>query len=704
MMRHRRRSGRGLWRTGGLAVAAVMALSLVPGASAPAAGAVSDSAGLSRGSVELTGGGWGHGRGMSQWGAQGAASQGVTHQAVLSFYYPGTGLESRPFGDVRVRLTGWSREVVLAAPANLRVRDQATGAVVTGAALGGQVRLAVAGDGFLRVQRRQGSGWVDVQNPAWPAGRVSGPVEISGPATQWLHQSDGAQREYRGTITVHRDGRSVVVVNRLDLEQYLYGVVPRESPSWFHDAALRSQAVAARSYAWSNCSRGDGRFDVLDTTSCQVYGGRSLARNGSVQVLEQARTTAAVDATRHQVLRSGGRTVRAEFSSSNGGLTAQSPGAPAREDRWDGRDSRNSNHRWQQTLTRDSIAAAYPQVGTPSRVTVTARTGGGAFGGRVAQIRVEGSRGGVTVTGDQFRSALGLRSTLFGFEGSGAAVPSDVLLVVPGATTEVASARPGSGQPVSFDRAVSGLGGSDPAAWRFFASGDGGDGPPDLVGVKVRGTGSGRVEVHVLSGASEYRRFSLHAATPLSTSMDMSQWQFAVAEHRRSGDPDLFAVRTSGGASGRLEVHVLSAASGYRTWVRHAATAMGYLAPGTSTVLAGDPDGHGSLTAVVHSTGTGSGRTELHRLSAAADYQRFDLHAATALGRTGPGQFAFGWGDHEGDGVWDLFAVTGTGSGTGSGTVELHVMDGRTTYRTWSLQTASDVPAGRGMIPAVRHH
>jgi peptidoglycan hydrolase-like amidase len=78
----------------------------------------------------------------------------------------------------------------------------------------------------------------------------------------------------------------------------------------------------------------------------------------------------------------------------------------------------NPYHTWTTTLTAAAVQAAYPSIGTFSGITVVARNGAGEWGGRVTAVTVQGRSGGVTVTGDQFRSAMGLRSTWFTVAGA----------------------------------------------------------------------------------------------------------------------------------------------------------------------------------------------------------------------------------------------------------------------------------------------
>jgi hypothetical protein len=218
---------------------------------------------------------------------------------------------------------------------------------------------------------------------------------------------------------------------------------------------------------------------------------------------------------------------------------------------------------------------------------------------------------------------------------------------------------------------------TDPRSWRFLLGG-GTKGAPDLIGVRLRGGASGKVEVHVATGSSGYQAFSVHQATPLAA-VDPAQWQVAAASSPGSGAPDLQMVWTRGGASGRVELHTLTGSSAYSRWSVHAATALGQAADG-QWHFTGDPGGSGDLVGVLRS-GTGSGRTEVHVLSAASGYTGFRSHAATPLGLMDPATTTFAVGHFDKDRTPDLWAIVL--SGTGTGRTELHPMSGATGYSTW---------------------
>jgi hypothetical protein len=170
-----------------------------------------------------------------------------------------------------------------------------------------------------------------------------------------------------------------------------------------------------------------------------------------------------------------------------------------------------------------------------------------------------------------------------------------------------------------------------------------GDGQQDLYFIPWGSTGSARVEVHVLSAASTYQTFSAHVATPLPTAQTAAgDWSFLVGD--LGGRGDLTAVRSAGvTGSGRTEVHVLSQASSYQGWSLHAATPLQLLAPNSVSFELGkfDGDGVADLIFVLRGPSTGSGHTELHALSGASGYGTYVGHFATALGSAAPTTWQF---------------------------------------------------------------
>ena len=237
-----------------------------------------------------------------------------------------------------------------------------------------------------------------------------------------LCNSDGSSVYYRGTLRAVNFSGNQRTVNDVDIDDYVRGVVPRESPPSWGDsnggtgmAALEAQSVAARSYSWA-----ENRYPyakTCDTTACQVYRGRGYrSASGSVTIYEDPRTDTAAANTAGIVRRytSSGNVARTEFSSSTGGHTI-GPGISPFDSVVDLGDavSSNPNHDWTVELSRDDLASRY--CGTKDMVSIAVTSRLSEDGGRRAdQIDVDCvGGGGTSFTGDQFRRAIGLRERWF---------------------------------------------------------------------------------------------------------------------------------------------------------------------------------------------------------------------------------------------------------------------------------------------------
>ncbi len=354
----------------------------------------------------IEGHGWGHGHGMSQWGAQGGASLGRTADQITAFYYPGTAKTVLPNTPIRVLLqadTGADTQVY---PADgLTVTDLATNAKAT-LPTGVERWRSVVDSAGLHVQSYSGGVW-----RAWAlAGKttLAGPVQFAGPTFVRVLFPNGSSRDYRGAIRSVKTGSATVgSVNALPMESYLMGVVPRESSSSWKPAALQTQSIAARSYSAYKREHAPASqfFDICDTTQCQVYGGAATWSGSTRTSLEPATTNEAIRATAGVVRTYSGKSIFAEYSSSNGGWSADGGVSylRAQRDDWDGVVS-NGVHSWTATVTAAQIEKRYPAVGTLRRVRVTVRDGNGEWGGRVKQVILEGVDGAgaatsVTTTG-----------------------------------------------------------------------------------------------------------------------------------------------------------------------------------------------------------------------------------------------------------------------------------------------------------------
>ena len=325
----------------------------------------------------FTGHGWGHGVGMSQYGAYGYAQHGLTFQDILAHYYPGTTLGPAPATTIRVLLADKKKVLTLASEVPFTVLDGAGRSVTVAAGtLKLTPSLTIAGTTLtapLRVLPGKG-----------------GPLTLT--------------RPYRGRIDVDVvDGR-LRALNVLGLEQYLYGVVPSEMPSTWAPEALKSQAVAARSYALATRQIG-APFDVYSDTRSQMYLGLAS---------ESPATNAAVDATKRQVLFYDGTVATTFFSSTSGGKTESSQAwtgtaFPYLVSVPDPYDDISPYHNWGPVpVTAATIAKALKVTGAITDATTTPDSSG-----RVAQLSFLTPFTPVSVAATKLRTAIGLRSTWF---------------------------------------------------------------------------------------------------------------------------------------------------------------------------------------------------------------------------------------------------------------------------------------------------
>lgn len=346
----------------------------------------------------MEGHGWGHGHGMSQWGAYGAATLGHSANTILSTYYPHTGAGTIGNPLVHIRLSrDEGVDLHVRSASGLKVGDLARPTARMALPAGPQHWRAVGGATGLHLQYFSSAGaWRTY--PLSGATTMAGPVFFYGPPVVRVVYPGGSSVDYRRWVEARRVGSRVGSVAVMSMDGYLDGVVPRESPASWPGAALRAQAVAARSYAAFGI-RANG--DICDTTACQVFGGTaSYTASGSRTQLEQPSTNAAVAVTTGQVRTYGGAPIFAQFSSSNGGYSTagSQPYLVAKPDPWDGVVP-NSVHYWTTGLPASAIERRHPSIGRLARIRVLARDGHGEWGGRVLTARLEGSAGSVTVDG-----------------------------------------------------------------------------------------------------------------------------------------------------------------------------------------------------------------------------------------------------------------------------------------------------------------
>ena len=367
----------------------------------------------------VQGKGWGHGRGLGQWGALGYALKGWTSAEILDHFYGGTTPGAvDAASEVRVRLLREDDvDVIVMSERNLLSTGAIPGVFTA-------LRAQPLPDGTYSLQSGPGCAgpWTPVATVPSVDFRTDPAALTSADPSALLAMCEpgGTMRYYRGSLLAVRDANGASrAVNVVPLDQYVRGVVPREV-----------SAVVGRSGQRSRLPSGQGAGDrgpfvrVVRVARTRTRR-RVMARRvrctaerpyvlspASVSALEDPRTDRAVAETSGQVrIDAKGAVARTEFSSSTGGYTAGGV-FPAVSDEGDAL-AANPNAAWVASVSGDAIVQAYPQLGVLQSVTVTNRNGLGAFGGRVTKIALKGTTSTVTLTGNEFRAAFGLKSDLF---------------------------------------------------------------------------------------------------------------------------------------------------------------------------------------------------------------------------------------------------------------------------------------------------
>lgn len=345
--------------------------------------------------------GYGHGIGMSQYGAYGAALAGWSAERIIGHYYRGTSLAVLPVTPVRVLLA-------TSAPTLSLSSDGEWGAIAESSPL--QAVRPLPASVELRISPLGADGVVVRDPNGAELLRVAGAVRFTPIAPGATTRLKGTR--YRGVLRVTREAGGMSVVNHIDLEQYLPGVVPREMPAKWGDtapAALEAQAIAARSYAMAT-KRSGGSFDMYADERSQVYGGASA---------EDPRTSRAVQATAGRVAIYDGKIVTTYFFSTSGGKTENvenvfrgSPEPYLVSVNDNAFDARSPHHVWKDPKTFTDARLA-KLLGTRKPVLSIKILARGASP-RVKLLRLT-TRSGATkeLSGPEVRRALGLRDTWF---------------------------------------------------------------------------------------------------------------------------------------------------------------------------------------------------------------------------------------------------------------------------------------------------
>lgn len=396
----------------------------------------------------ITGRGWGHGIGMSQWGAKGYAEAGWSYKNILTHYYrsttvsqlfkPGTAVADNPLIYVnldasKANRASWTvlpgtagqRLVIngVVAPATTAYTFKASGSTVYVYASNGTLWKTLTGTVGVRQQ----------------SGDLVQVVDASGP-------DPNTYNVYRGFLRVTGVDSKVKLVNAVPLESYLRGVVPCESGSTWHIESLKAQAVAARSYAFDSAYP-DGTApggvaatpkELYCTTYSQVYRGvgKGADRTALTTVWEKATTDLAISSTNAMMVWYSGSPVKTFFFSSSGGYTGslEELWGPSSDPYWGTVNTSvidqyeasavsptNWAISWGAPIKYTGTALASKLGYSSPVVAVTVTRGSGNF---VKTVTLRLANGTVlSFTADRFRSKLGLKSCKFWIAGA-ATIPA----------------------------------------------------------------------------------------------------------------------------------------------------------------------------------------------------------------------------------------------------------------------------------------
>lgn len=286
----------------------------------------------------FSGAGYGHGIGLSQYGAKGYAERGMSGTWIVNHYYPGTTITKPAARTVRVNLDPAANYTTSSSTYNAGYNTASwkirAGWAGLGVSLNNGAPLPDAAGPFtLKPLSANRIAVTDKDGHAVKGSPFSGTlkVDMTGTAPVKLLQVVGRSGpfktssvtpstdvRYRGVLLVRSNGSKVKLLNELPMDSYLYGVVPRESPASWHMEALKAQAIVARSYAYVRDA------ELYCDTRSQMYNGYSHDTRDTTasKMHENSRTNSAVHSTAGRCVSYEGAVVATYFSSSSGGYTA----------------------------------------------------------------------------------------------------------------------------------------------------------------------------------------------------------------------------------------------------------------------------------------------------------------------------------------------------------------------------------------------
>jgi len=361
---------------------------------------VTERAGIAEsiGSFLITGKAYGHSVGMTQWGAYGMAQAGHTYDQILKYYYTGVGIGKRDTTNLNVRVLLEQNVDLLTISSNqpYQVGDKE---------FLPQTKTTIKYQNGEYLFENSGKSY-----------KLTSSFQISSTNGGLLYFDN---KQYEGIFTISTSNGKLDLINHLNVENYLKGVVPYEIiPSWNNLELYKAQTLAARTYVLKQIqANSNKKFDVYDTTQSQVYEGvPQTIPSQYVTKINQA-----IAETKGEVILYNGALIDAVYSASAGGHTVDAvdvwgnhiPYLVGKEDPYD--QSRYSQNWWSYSITKSDLEKMFPELGTIISVTITETKYD-----RPTKIKVTGKSKEITLTGAEFRQKLGynnLSSAVFTIEG-----------------------------------------------------------------------------------------------------------------------------------------------------------------------------------------------------------------------------------------------------------------------------------------------
>lgn len=313
-----------------------------------------------------------------------------------------------PWIRVHLRSFAATNEVFFSSEGGLEIYDEESGGLVMRCGKGKEEKVSVV-EGRLKIGEESSK----KDGKTYSTIILRAENEIIGVRVSSI------KRNYRGGIRVVLMGDSLQIINELPVELYLRGVVPCEMPFTWSIEALKAQAVAARTFAYSRMiHERKTPFDLDDTTSSQVYRGYDV---------EKESTNEAISDTAHLILMYRGKPISALYCADCGGVTESAsevfssdvpylvsvPDADAKGNPFNAVSKYNT---WSLFLGDEELLSLLEKsqiaIGMVREVVIV----GCSPSGRVKEVLLRGEQGEQTLKGVDFRNLIGvnrLRSTLF---------------------------------------------------------------------------------------------------------------------------------------------------------------------------------------------------------------------------------------------------------------------------------------------------